>query len=96
MSEFYPPIYQQKTADEMEAYARQPYRETAKPSKLVEHVRLDETGRKIREFTGPKHLWMDAYKSPPQLQLRINNRQTSFEENEAFAERWHAMQRGEY
>jgi hypothetical protein len=37
-------------------------------------VRKDETGREIREFKGSKSVWMDAYKSAPLLQVKINNR----------------------
>ncbi|CAN7475164.1 hypothetical protein [Caballeronia sp. LjRoot31] len=41
--------------------------------KLVEVVTVcPETGRKTREYVGAKSAWMDQYKSPGRLMIRIN------------------------
>jgi 8-oxo-dGTP pyrophosphatase MutT (NUDIX family) len=39
---------------------------------LREIIKIDRVGRKISEFVGAKSAWMDQFKSPAQLQVRIN------------------------
>jgi len=39
---------------------------------LREVIKIDRVGRKISEFVGAKSAWMDQFKSPAQLQVRIN------------------------
>lgn len=48
-----------------------------KPGVLKEKViECPVTGRKSREFEGDKSVWMNEYKSPRYLQVRINNNPT--------------------
>jgi chemotaxis protein histidine kinase CheA len=42
------------------------------PGTLREIVKHDRTGRRISEFVGSPSAWMDQFKSPAQLQVRIN------------------------
>jgi hypothetical protein len=51
-----------KTLEERAARERGEHPEQT--GQLVEHVTYDDTGRKIRTFTGPKRAWMDVYKMP--------------------------------
>ncbi|MFM0603669.1 hypothetical protein PQR05_03955 [Paraburkholderia sediminicola] len=68
-------------------------RADSEPGKLVLHERLDDSGRKIREWTGPKSAWMNDFKAPLQRQLFINNNQRSKQECEARANRMLAEER---
>lgn len=39
---------------------------------LREIINMDRTGRKVSTFVGAKSAWMDQFKAPAQLQVRIN------------------------
>ncbi|AMM14941.1 hypothetical protein AX768_13380 [Burkholderia sp. PAMC 28687] len=47
--------------------------DSVQPGKLVERVTIcPETGRKIREFTGDKRVWMAPHMGEARLMVRIN------------------------
>jgi hypothetical protein len=50
-----------KIIAEQEQLARNTQAQAA--GKLVEHVEIDRTGRRISTFEGPKSAWMDQFKS---------------------------------
>lgn len=61
---------------------------------LIVHERLDDANRKIREWSSVDgHLgWMLPFKQHiVHQQIRINNRQTSGEENQEFLAQWLAV-----
>lgn len=61
---------------------------------LIEHVHFDDANRKIREWSsvdGHIH-WMDPFRqSVTSEMVRINNRQTTPEENQEFLAQWSAV-----
>jgi len=56
--------------------------DSSETGKLTLHERLDDSGRKIREWTGDKSAWMNEFKAPLQRMLFINNNQRSKQECE--------------
>ena len=53
--------------------ARSTARADSVEPKLVLHERLDDSGRKIREWSGDKLVWMRDFMSPPQRMVVLDN-----------------------
>ncbi|SAL55624.1 hypothetical protein AWB69_05970 [Caballeronia udeis] len=60
-------------------------------------VHHDDSGRPVREFenTGKRKVWMDTFRDPPTLMIRINKKagQPDSEDNNAYQVRWEEDQR---
>lgn len=60
-----------------------------KPNRLVQKVVVcPMTGRKSFEYSGPKSAWMDQFKGPINVQLRITNSPRTPAQREAFEAEW--------
>lgn len=59
-------------------------------NELTLHVAHDDTGRQIRTWTGPKSAWMNQFKAPVHLQIRINNAEKTPAQLAGFEAEWRA------
>jgi hypothetical protein len=71
-------------------FARCDSTQPAKPRLEMKEVVCSETGRRIREFVGNKSVWMDRFKSPRYLQLRVctGDKQRSEADQQRFEREW--------